>query len=89
MLSTEEIEKRLGAKTVEAIEKAVTRGLADAQSTSNSTDGIEAMRYLLLSLLAAATVTPIDNARERAKQLGDDLVDLVEIALSSTTNQLN
>ena len=89
MRNTEQIEKRLGAKTVEAIEQAVSKGLAAAQSTSDPNDHIEAMRYLLLSLLAAATVMSIESARDRAKQLGDDLLDLVETVMAGANNQLN
>lgn len=87
MLSTEDIEKLLGAKTVKAIEKAVAKGFDAAERSAQPAEGIEAVRYLLLSLLAASTITPFDNAGQRAEQLAADLVELVAIALQESTDE--
>ncbi len=83
MLSTDDIETLLGAKTVKAIEKAVAKGFSAAEVSAHPTQSIEAMRCLLLTLLAASVITPIDNARQRAEQTGADLVALVKIALQA------
>ncbi len=82
MLEADEIEKRLGASVVTDIETAITRGLAVAERSAHPHQVIDAMRCLLLQMLAAAVITPADGARQRARDLGLDLVDLVDEALA-------
>ena len=83
MLEAKEIELRLGASTVASIESAISRGFAAAQQSSDPHQAIEAMRYLLLQMLAATVMTPVDGARERARDIGLDLVELVDAALAN------
>ena len=82
MLTAAEIESRLGRSTVQAIEAAVSAGVAAVQSSADPHQGMEAVRYLLLSILAAASVMPLEGADHRAEQLASDLVALVNEALS-------
>lgn len=83
MLVANEIESQLGASIVTDIETAIARGLAVAEHSAHPHLVIEAMRYLLLQMLAAAVITPIDGAKNRARDLGLDLVDLVDEAVAS------
>lgn len=82
MLTYAEIEGRLGVSTVRSIDAAIAAGFAVAERSSDPEEGLEAMRYLLLSMLAAASVMPPQGANERAGHLAEELVELVAAARS-------
>lgn len=78
----DEIEAILGRHVVEAIEDAVRAGFAAAQANGNRETGASAVRELLISLLAAAVITPRDGAQQRADAAAGRLKDLVAASLS-------
>lgn len=81
MLTSSEIERRLGPSTVKAIEAVIEVGVEVADRSANRDAAMEALQCLLLSLLAAVTITPVAGATQRAELLGVDLVELVEEAV--------
>lgn len=85
MLTAAEIESLLGSSTVQAIEAAVSAGFSAAESSADFCQGIEAVRYLLLTILAATSIVPLEGAEQRAEQLANDLVALVNEALSANS----
>lgn len=89
MLSSEEIEKRLGELTVNRIEAVISAGIDAVGRSDNPEEGMEAMQALLLSILAATAIMPIEGAKDRAEELSADLIELVDAAVAehgSTTS---
>ncbi len=87
MLSVEDIELHLGRAIVDDVEEAIRAAFAVADRSEKPIEAAEAVRSLLVSMLAAATITPIDGAEHRSQTVAADFLDLINCALAETSRR--
>ena len=78
-----QITEILGTSTVVAVENAVSEAFVAAQAHSDATEGLVAVRELLLTMLAASIITPKDNAAERAEACAQRLKMIVRDSINA------
>jgi hypothetical protein len=81
-MDTSEIIRILGPSTVETVEKAVAAAFTAAEQHHDAAEGAAAVNALLVLMMASAIITPAAGAAARARIVSDQIVELVEEALS-------
>jgi D-aminopeptidase len=81
-MKIDQIEDILGQEAVELVENACTVAFKAAESCGDTSLGAEAVRELLLQMLAAAIITPNSEALERSKEAAAKLTFYVKTALA-------